>query len=97
MGAPTLRPYQVAMLDAIVASLGAGLRRVLCQASTGTGKTVAFAALLQWPGIATWPVPSMSSAASFSDSLTSELGFTQTISPSAIPIAWSACSKIPTS
>ncbi len=54
MSVPTLRPYQVAMLDAIVASLGAGLRRVLCQASTGTGKTVAFAALLQWPGIAAW-------------------------------------------
>src|SRR3990167_4275701 len=52
--APTLRPYQEAMLDAIVTTLATGQNRILCKAPTGTGKTICFAAMLRWPGLVTW-------------------------------------------
>lgn len=52
--APTLRPYQEAMLTAIAAGRSGGLNRLLCKAPTGCGKTVAFAALLKWPAISDW-------------------------------------------
>lgn len=42
---PTLRPYQLAQLDAIKAAVEAGTNRVLVKSPTGTGKTVAFAAM----------------------------------------------------
>lgn len=42
---PTLRPYQTAMLDAILSAQAQGSNRVLCQSATGTGKTVSFAAM----------------------------------------------------
>jgi ATP-dependent helicase IRC3 len=51
---PNLRPYQVDALNAIVKANGAGTNRVLIKKPTGTGKTVTFAAMLQWPGLATW-------------------------------------------
>jgi ATP-dependent helicase IRC3 len=43
-----LRPYQVEMLAAVGGSPG---RRQLVQAATGTGKTVTFAAMPEWPAI----------------------------------------------
>lgn len=43
---PTLRPYQIDMLEAIAAAWIGGQNRLLCKAPTGTGKTVTFAALL---------------------------------------------------
>jgi superfamily II DNA or RNA helicase len=52
--APTLRPYQVEMLDSIAKARASGLNRVLCKAATGLGKTVSFAALLCHPPIAAW-------------------------------------------
>lgn len=51
---PTLRPYQRAQLDAIAKGLQGGLRRMLVQASTGTGKTVSLAAIPDWPPIRAW-------------------------------------------
>jgi superfamily II DNA or RNA helicase len=54
MTAPTLRPYQRAGLDAIVGAIDADLRRVLIKKPTGTGKTVMFAAMLEWPGLKEW-------------------------------------------
>jgi superfamily II DNA or RNA helicase len=54
MPAPTLRPYQVAQLDAIVAGLEAGSNRLLVKSPTGTGKTVTFAAMLKHPPIVRW-------------------------------------------
>ena len=47
----TLRPYQQAMCSAVVDQLGEGRNRVLLQAATGTGKTVTFASLIDWPEI----------------------------------------------
>jgi len=54
MTAPTLRPYQVAQLDAIAAGLAAGTNRLLVKSPTGTGKTVTFAAMLKHPPIVRW-------------------------------------------
>jgi superfamily II DNA or RNA helicase len=50
----TPRSYQREGLDAITTALLAGINRQLLQAPTGTGKTVTFAELLQWPGLAAW-------------------------------------------
>ena len=49
--APTLRPYQTATLDAVADTLAQGFTRVLVKKPTGTGKTVAFAALPTWDRI----------------------------------------------
>lgn len=46
-----LRPYQQAMCEAVVDQLGESRNRVLLQAATGTGKTVTFASLIDWPEI----------------------------------------------
>ncbi|HMJ04004.1 MAG TPA: DEAD/DEAH box helicase, partial [Conexibacter sp.] len=60
MSAPTLRPYQRNALDAIVTHAQLAIRealgcnRLLVKKPTGTGKTVMFAAMLQWPAIAKW-------------------------------------------
>ena len=54
MTAPTLRPYQVAQLDAIAAGLAAGSNRLLVKSPTGTGKTVTFAAMLKHPPMIRW-------------------------------------------
>lgn len=53
-GIPTLRPYQGDGLAATVAALEAGSNRLLLKLPTGTGKTVMFAAMLQWPGLVSW-------------------------------------------
>lgn len=57
MGAPVLRPYQTDGIQAITDAVDHGLRRLLLQMATGTGKTVLFASLLQalagW--LAQWP------------------------------------------
>lgn len=50
----TLRPYQTASLEAIVAARIDGKNRLLVKKPTGTGKTVTFAAMLQWPGLKSW-------------------------------------------
>jgi superfamily II DNA or RNA helicase len=52
--APTLRTYQTDMLRAISQARAAGQNRLLCKAPTGTGKTVTFAAMWQWPDLASW-------------------------------------------
>jgi ATP-dependent helicase IRC3 len=49
-----LRPYQEAMLDAVVSAACEGKNRVLLQAATGTGKTVMFSALPDWPDMRGW-------------------------------------------
>src|SRR3954466_4866103 len=46
MKAPPLWPHQTAAGDAIAGAVEAGLRRLLLQMATGTGKTVLFASLL---------------------------------------------------
>ncbi len=51
---PQLRGYQTDALDAIVKANAAGTNRVLIKKPTGTGKTVTFAAMLKWPGLASW-------------------------------------------
>lgn len=51
---PTLRPYQTGALDAIVRAREGGLNRLLVKKPTGCGKTVTFAAMLQWPGLKAW-------------------------------------------
>lgn len=51
---PTLRNYQEGQLDAIAESLLADVNRVLIKSPTGTGKTVTFAALLEWPRLKSW-------------------------------------------
>lgn len=53
-GAPSLRPYQIASLDAIVAAQAKGNNRLLIKKPTGTGKTVTFAAMLQHPPLRAW-------------------------------------------
>ncbi len=45
MAAPTLRPYQRAAIDAVVAGRKQGLRRMIVVLPTGAGKTVVFAQL----------------------------------------------------
>lgn len=52
MKAPTLRPYQTDMLEAIVKARAAGQNRLLCKAPTGCGKTVTFSAMPTWPNLA---------------------------------------------
>jgi ATP-dependent helicase IRC3 len=52
--APTLRPYQVDALTAVETARAAGLTRILVKKPTGTGKTVMFAAMPQWGGLAAW-------------------------------------------
>lgn len=54
MSVAILRGYQQDALNAIVSSVKAGLNRVLIKKPTGTGKTVTFAAMLQWPGLRDW-------------------------------------------
>jgi ATP-dependent helicase IRC3 len=54
MSAPTLRPYQVASLEAIADAREKGTNRVLIKKPTGTGKTVTFAAMLKFPRLAEW-------------------------------------------
>lgn len=55
MSAPTLRPYQVAQLEATCAAFfDQGYNRILNQACTGSGKTVTFAAMLRWPRLRAW-------------------------------------------
>lgn len=51
---PALRPYQQAQLDGIANGMAQGQNRLLLQAATGTGKTVTFAAILEWPDIKGW-------------------------------------------
>jgi len=53
-GAPTLRPHQIAALEAISAARAAGQNRLLLKMPTGTGKTVVFSAMLRWPGLRDW-------------------------------------------
>jgi superfamily II DNA or RNA helicase len=52
--APALRQCQLDALEAIATERAAGHNRLLVKKPTGTGKTVTFAALLKYPGIATW-------------------------------------------
>lgn len=55
MGAPSLRPYQINAGDAIEkAFLDQRLNRLLIKQPTGTGKTVLFSALPNWPALAAW-------------------------------------------
>jgi superfamily II DNA or RNA helicase len=42
------------MAEAVCRGLAAGQTRLLLKAPTGTGKTVFFAALLEWPGLKAW-------------------------------------------
>lgn len=49
-----LRPYQGGMLDCVSMDTQAGLNRLLCKSPTGTGKTVTFAAMLEWPALKAW-------------------------------------------
>lgn len=53
-GAPALRPYQSDGLAATAAARDQGLNRILLKLPTGTGKTVMFAAMLQWPALKAW-------------------------------------------
>lgn len=52
--APTLRKYQTDALAAICAARRTGQNRLLVKKPTGTGKTVMFAAMPQWPELAAW-------------------------------------------
>jgi ATP-dependent helicase IRC3 len=55
MNGPALRPYQQQAGDAVErAFLTNGLNRLLVKKPTGTGKTVWFAALPNWPAIHAW-------------------------------------------
>lgn len=54
MSGPMLRQYQTDSLNAIVEAFRGGHNRLLVKKPTGTGKTVTFAAMLQWPGLKEW-------------------------------------------
>lgn len=54
MTIPSLRPYQEGALSAISACLAQQQTRILIQSATGTGKTVTFAAMREWPAIQAW-------------------------------------------
>lgn len=61
MSAPTLRPYQCGQIDALCKAAQMGDRRelgpwnrLLGKSPTGTGKTVMFSGVLNWPAVKTW-------------------------------------------